>query len=173
MYEFPATWLSTLVKFTFCKRCHSHMASELEPLTCACITYLLLKTATTSSSFPSFRGVQDATIELRKLHSASVTAARQQQGIAPRNAGSFEIELAHSLRLQSAAGAAPSSTFTVTANQRWNPSGFPVQKGEQYSIVVSGAQTWTNNGGAVTTDANGYTLTYDAVSALASLSAQL
>jgi hypothetical protein len=115
--------------------------------------------------------VQDATIELRKLHSANVSAARQQQGIAPRNAGSFEIELAHNLRLQTAAGAAPSSTFTVAANQRWNPSGFPVQKGEQYSIVVSGVQTWTN--GAVTTDANGYKLTYDAVSVLASNCAQL
>jgi hypothetical protein len=109
--------------------------------------------------------VQDATIELRKVHDASVTAARQQQGIAPRNAGSFDIELAHYLRLQAAAGAAPSSTFTVAADHRWNPSGFPVQKGEQYSIVVSGAQTWTN--GAVTTDANGYTLAYNAVSALA------
>ncbi|GMH76892.1 hypothetical protein TrST_g587 [Triparma strigata] len=140
----------------------------------------------TSPSFPLYKGgasVHDPTP--RKDHEASTVLSRVNQGVAPKGSGEFERAQA---RLQSlvsstsgysndnvpldtttgawsgstpSASALPTTTFTVSAGTRWNPSNFAIQAGETYRIDVAASETWSDDSGDITVDSLGYDSYYD------------
>lgn len=140
----------------------------------------------TSPAFPLYKdaaGVHDP--QARKDHETTTKQSRKDQGVAMKGAGEFERAQA---RLQSlvdstagysndnvpldtdtgswsgstpSAGALPTTTFTVSAGTRWNPSNFAIQAGETYRIDVAASETWSDDSNDITVDSLGYDSYYD------------
>jgi hypothetical protein len=121
----------------------------------------------TSPHFKQYRGdIYKEEVEARKDHFLELAENARLQGLALKGSGDMEREKARKALLESTEydnSTKPNITFTVSASERWNPSLFPIQIGETYSIVVEGEQYWQD--GPVLVDANGYRAYYDARSA--------
>jgi len=129
----------------------------------------------TAPSFPLYNGSLEAgAVGGRAAAAAATDANRALQGVAPRGAGAAEREAAVVALLEqygdasfnfseALLGPAPNRTFPVHAGRTWNPSQFPIQEGESYTIQVEhDACYWVDDG--IKVDADGYPSFYDAFS---------
>jgi hypothetical protein len=101
----------------------------------------------------------------RYKHYVDYMANAALQGIAGYGAGDSLREDARSSitsQINYTQLPAPMKNFSVSAAIKWNPSGFAIQDGEYYSIVVENSQLWKDGG--IEVNADGYESYFDAVS---------
>lgn len=126
--------------------------------------------SSTSPRFRSYKGAS-ADVEDRYLHYVNYESSAAEQGVAMYGAGDQQKENAK-LKIISQPGyehfPAPSTTFTVYAPIKWNPTDFAIQEGEYYNITVGGNQTGFSDqfwyDGGIRVNAAGYSSYYDAIS---------
>jgi hypothetical protein len=119
----------------------------------------------TSPQFPTYNGSEENLSKERQQHAKRIAEAAARQGIAGYQSSRVEQELALAKAFENGwidPDVRPNATFPVLANQTWNPSSFPVQTGERYTIEVLSEQHWVD--GDIRSTADGYSSHYDVIS---------